>query len=190
MDPATQERQLLQAGVPLQNIHRDVGISGSTGTMSRAAWRALDERLLAGDLLVVVAIDRIGRNYLDTAGAIRDLRRREVRLRSLSATEQSWTQYLDPGEAADPVKVLVGNVLVEVFSWQAGQELENIKRRTRAGMARAVAEGKGIGRPSSVTPERLALARRLRSEGMSHKAIADVLDVSRSTIQNWLKETA
>ena len=32
MDPASQELQLLRAGVPLNNIHRDVGVSGSTGT--------------------------------------------------------------------------------------------------------------------------------------------------------------
>ena len=44
-DPAAQAHQLHQDGVPEANIHRDVGISGGTGTNSRAGWRALDAKL-------------------------------------------------------------------------------------------------------------------------------------------------
>ena len=73
-DPAAQAHQLHQDGVPEANIHRDVGISGGTGTNSRAGWRALDAKLAAGDTLVVVAIDRIGRRWMDTVNAVRDLR--------------------------------------------------------------------------------------------------------------------
>ena len=47
MDPASQELQIRRAGVPLANIHRDVGVSGSIGTKgagagtgSTAAWPA------------------------------------------------------------------------------------------------------------------------------------------------------
>jgi DNA invertase Pin-like site-specific DNA recombinase len=61
MDPASQELQLRRAGVPLANIHRDVGISGTTGTQGRQGWHQLDGRLAGGDTLLVVAIDRIGR---------------------------------------------------------------------------------------------------------------------------------
>ena len=38
-DPEAQVHQLRQDGVPEANIHRDVGISGGTGTNSRAGWR-------------------------------------------------------------------------------------------------------------------------------------------------------
>ena len=62
-DPEAQAHQLHQDGVSEANIHRDVGISGGTGTNSRAGWRTLNTRLAAGDTLVVVAIDRIGRRW-------------------------------------------------------------------------------------------------------------------------------
>ena len=78
-DPAAQALQLHQDGVTEDNIHRNVGISGGTGTNSRAGWRALDAKLAAGDTLVVVAIDRIGRRWMDTVNAVRDLRTREVK---------------------------------------------------------------------------------------------------------------
>ena len=46
MDPASQELQLRRAGVPLANIHRDVGVSG---TQERKAWDRLNGRLVGGD---------------------------------------------------------------------------------------------------------------------------------------------
>ena len=72
--------------------------SGGTGTNSRAGWRALNARLVFGDILVVVAIDRIGRRWMDTVNAVRDLRAREVRIRSLAQSEATWVTYL----AAEP----------------------------------------------------------------------------------------
>ena len=75
-----------------------MGVSGGTGTNSRAGWRALNARLVSGDTLVVVAIDRIGRRWMDTVNAVRDLRTREVRIRSLAQTEATWVTYV----AAEP----------------------------------------------------------------------------------------
>ena len=63
----TQVLQLRDAGVPRDLIYRDVGISGAIGTNSRKAWRALNSRVGPGDVLVVAAVDRIGRRWMDTA---------------------------------------------------------------------------------------------------------------------------
>ena len=69
-DPAAQAHQLQQDGVPEANIHRDVGISGGTGTNSHAGWRALDSKLVSGDTLVAVAIYGLefGQNRLVSKG--------------------------------------------------------------------------------------------------------------------------
>ena len=77
-DPEAQTHQLREEGVPEDYIYRDVGISGGTGTNSRAGWRALNAQLDSGDILVV-DIDRIGRRWMDTVNTVRDLRTREVR---------------------------------------------------------------------------------------------------------------
>ena len=92
MDPASQELQLRRAGVPLSNIHRDVGVSGTTGTQERQGWHHLAGRLAGGDTLVVVAIDRIGRTWQDTVRSICELRDRGVKVRSLSEAEAQWTR--------------------------------------------------------------------------------------------------
>ena len=70
MDPASQVLQIQRAGVPKNNIFRDVGISGATGTQERKAYHQLNGRLAGGDTLVVVAIDRIDRRWPDTIRAI------------------------------------------------------------------------------------------------------------------------
>ena len=91
MDPASQELQLQRAGVPRDNIYRDVGVSGSTGTLQRQGWHRLNGRLAGGDTLVVVAI---GRRWPDTIRSICDLRDRRVKIRSLAEAEAQWTRYL------------------------------------------------------------------------------------------------
>ena len=73
MNPDTQRRDLTQAGVPERNIHADIDVSGSAGVATRNGWRSVDSRLKHGDVLVVAALDRIGRRSLDVMGKIYDL---------------------------------------------------------------------------------------------------------------------
>ena len=185
-DPEAQAHQLLQEGVPEANIYRDVGVSGGTGTNSRASWRALNARLVSGDVLVVVAIDRIGRRWMDTVNAVRDLRTREVRIRSLAQSEATWVTYL----AAEPdtAEAVIGDILTTFMAWAAEQELQAVSRRTRAGLERARAEGKTLGPPSRVDDGQVEAMARLRREGQSFRSIGRVFGVSRTTVQRRLQE--
>ena len=185
-DPAAQAHQLRQDGVPEANIHRDVGISGGTGTNSRAGWRALDAKLAAGDTLVVVAIDRIGRRWMDTVNAARDLRTRGVKIKSLSAAETSWASCL----AADPgtPEAFLADTLLSFMAWASEQELEATRRRTVVGLDKARVEGRILGPPRKLDPEQVETARRLRREKVSLREIGRQFRVSASTVDCYLKE--
>ena len=185
-DPEAQAHQLRQEGVPEANIFRDVGVSGGTGTNSRAGWRALNARLVSGDILVVVAIDRIGRRWMDTVNAVRDLRAREVRIRSLAQSEATWVTYL----AAEPdtAEAVIGDILTTFMAWAAEQELQAVSRRTRAGLERARAEGKTLGPPPRVDDDQVEAMSRLRREGQSFRSIGRIFGVSRTTAQRRLQE--
>ena len=185
-DPEAQAHQLRQDGVPEANIHRDVGISGGTGTNSRAGWRALDAKLAAGDTLVVVAIDRIGRRWMDTVNAVRDLRTREVKIRSLAQSEATWVTYLDA--EPDTAEAVIGDILTTFMAWAAEQELQAVSRRTRAGLQQARAEGKTLGPPRIVDDGQVEAMARLRREGHSFRSIGRVFGVSRTTVQRRLQE--
>ena len=185
MDPASQELQLRRAGVPLNNIHRDVGVSGSIGTNQRQGWHALDGRLAGGDTLVVVAIDRIGRTWQDTVRSICELRDRGVKIRSLSETEAQWTRYLEADEGSS--EAFFGQVLVMFAAWVADQELESIKRRTREGLERARQQGKTLGPPRKIGPGQMAAIRRMREGGASLRRIAGDFECSPSTVLRTLR---
>ena len=185
-DPEAQAHQLRQEGVPEANIYRDVGVSGGTGTNSRAGWRALDARLVSGDILVVVAIDRIGRRWMDTVNAVRDLRAREVRIRSLAQSEATWVTYL--ASEPDTAEAVIGDILTTFMAWAAEQELQAVSRRTRAGLERARAEGKTLGPPPRVDDDQVEAMARLRGEGQSFRSIGRIFGVSRTTVQRRLQE--
>ena len=155
-------------------MFRDVGVSGSTGTASRRGWRALDERLVQGDVLIVAALDRIGRRWVETTTALGELRRRGVMVRSLSPSEE-WAVSL----AADPEtpQGFVANILVQALTWAAQQEAQVISQRTRAGLDRARAEGKRLGRPPTCTEDQIAAMKALRAQGQSQRSIARQFNV-------------
>ena len=70
MDPETQRRALIAAGVPDRHVYDDIEVSGIAGMASRNGWRVLDSKLGRGDTLVVAALDRVGRRSIDVMGVI------------------------------------------------------------------------------------------------------------------------
>ena len=185
MDPASQELQLRRAGVPLANIHRDVGVSGTIGTQVREGWHQLDGRLAGGDTLVVVAIDHIGRTWQDIVRSICELRNRGVKIRSLAEAEAQWTRYLEADEGSP--EAFFGQVLVMFAAWVADQELQSVKRRTREGLERARAQGKVLGPPRKFRPNQVETMGRMRDGGASLRRIADDFDCSASTVLRALQ---
>ena len=185
MDPTSQELQLRRADIPLNNIHRDVGVSGSTGTRERRAWHQLNARLSGGDTLVVVAIDRIGRTWQDTVRSICELRDRGVKIRSLAEAEAQWTRYLE-AEPGSP-EAFFGQVLTMFAAWVADQELASIKRRTREGLERARQQGKTLGPPRKFQPGQVEAMRRMRDGGASLRRIAADFECSASTVKRTLQ---
>ena len=150
MDPFSQELRLREAGVQRDNVYRDIGVSGATGTDQRNGWRCLDGRLSGGDTLVVVRIDRIGRRWLDTLQCIISLRDRGVKIRSLDEPE-GWTQFLEL-EPDDPM-AFVGHQMVSMAGWVADQDREMGRRGTKEGLAAERARGKTLGRRRSLTDD-------------------------------------
>ena len=149
------------------------------------AWRDLNSRLGPGYVLVVAAVDRIGRRWMDTVSTLRDLRGRQVRVRSLAPSEQQWTRYFDAGP--DSPEAVIGDVQASFFTWAAQQELESIRRRTKAGLDKARSNGKTLGTPRKMTDLKVEMARSFRRDGLSFKQIETALGVSRTTVGQGLE---
>ena len=184
MHPETQLQALAGAGVELDNIVSDVGISGSVPVPATApGGPALDARLLRGDTLTVAALDRISRNRVELVAVVESLRRRGVGIASLAPSE-SWLHPL--GAHPAEVEQMMGEIILRVMAWAAQAELESIKRRIDAGVRRAAEEGRFAGRPRALTPDQTAAIRLLRRNGQSQSAVARTFGVSRQTV--WRAE--
>ena len=181
MNPETQRRGLLEAGVPDRNIHARIDVSGVAGVATRNACRSVDAKLEHGDILVVVALDRIGRRSLDVMGKIYDLVNRGVRLRSL-ADNEAWAKGLD----ADPAGMewMTAMLIAQVCSFSAQLERQAIARRTRAGLARARAEGKRLGRPVSLDDDQMRAIHQDLAEDMTVLAISGKYGIPRTTLRD------
>ncbi len=136
--------------------------------LNRPAWKACRQVLRAGDVLVVVRLDRLGRSLVDLIETIRALGEEKVEFRSLS-------ENIDTSTPA-------GALFYQIAGAFAEYERSLIQVRTREGLEAARARGARIGRPKALTIEQEATARRLRSSGEPVAAIARVLGVSRRTI--------
>lgn len=163
-DPALQHDALAAAGCA--RVWTDVA---SGGKDDRPELADLLERLLPGDTLVVWRLDRLGRSLPHLLATITDLEGRGVGFRSV-------TESIDTTTAT-------GRLVFAIFGALAEFERQLIRDRTLAGLASARARGRVGGRPSVMTPARVAAARALLSQpGASVASVARDLGVSRPTI--------
>lgn len=139
-------------------------------------WACLDY-LRAGDVLVVAALDRLGRSLDDLLAIVGGLRKRGIGFRSLHEAIDTTT----PG----------GRLVFHVFAALAEFIRELIVEGTREGLAAAKARGQRLGRPPALTPEQVRHARSLLADpDNSIASIARLLGVSRATIHAHVPELA
>ena len=166
----TQLGEIAAAGFTIEP-HRVVTetVSGSVATARRRGFTRLLDRLEAGDVLVVTKLDRLGRNATDVGATVAKLAGMGVRVHCLA---------LGGVDLASST----GKLTMGVIDAVAEFERDLLVERTRAGLSRAKAEGKRLGRPASLTPEqRKEVARRL-GEGATVSALAREFGTSRQTI--------
>lgn len=161
-------------GVEPERIYRDK-LTGTSTREQRPGLAALLDYAREGDTIVVVGIDRLGRNAAEVMLTIRDLSQRGIVLRSLR-------EGIDTGNAT-------GRMVAGVLASLAELELELGRERRSAAREARRARGQSIGRPKALDESQSALARRMHSTGESATTIANTLGVSRATVYRVLAET-
>jgi DNA invertase Pin-like site-specific DNA recombinase len=166
---------LAAAGVDGARVYSDK-LSGTSTREQRPGLAALLDYAREGDAIVVVGIDRLGRNAAEVMTTIRDLGERGIVLRSLR-------EGIDTSNAA-------GRMVAGVLASLAELELELGKERRTASRDARRARGQSIGRPKALDDSKMALARRMHTSGESAGTIATALGVSRATVYRVLAEAA
>ncbi len=132
-------------GVAAAHIYMD---KQSGKDFDRPQYKRLVRRLRPGDLLYVQSIDRLGRNYQEIQTQWRILTK-ELGV-DLCVLDMP---LLDTRNGKDLMGTFIADLVLQILSFVAQNERENIRQRQAAGIAAAKARGVRFGRPPRPLPE-------------------------------------
>jgi putative DNA-invertase from lambdoid prophage Rac len=176
----TTEQQMAQIASAGHTVEQDRvfiehGISGKVPALQREQFQRLNDRLNAGDTLIVAKLDRLGRDIVDVVTTVRTLTDRGVTLAILGLGT------LDNSAQSN----LTLNMLAAISEF----ERQIISERTKAKLQQMKADGVKLGRPVMVDDAELkAKAQELFKSGSSWRGTAKALGISLSTLQRMMKK--
>ena len=151
----------------------------------RPGYRSLVERLQPGDVLVVKSIDRLGRNYDEILGQWRLLtKQRSIDIVVLDMPLLDTRSTSGHGVTGK----LIADIVLELLSYVAHVERDNIRQRQAEGIAAARARGVKLGRPLAVPEEFDAVHRMWEDGSLNSRQAAESLGVSHTTFLKWVKQ--
>ncbi|MCO4875775.1 recombinase family protein [Paraburkholderia caribensis] len=145
-------------------------ISGSVAALQRPGFESLLKRMEEGDVLIVTKLDRLGRDAMDVGSTIDLLAKTGIKVVCIQLGGMDLTSA-------------AGKLQMQVLTAVAEFERNLLIERTQAGLARAKAEGKAMGRPSALKESEQAEVLRRLAAGESVSQLARDYDTSRTTIQ-------
>ena len=143
-----EDRQMIamsEQGVPPSRIFID---KQSGKDFERPAYKLLLKNLSQGDLLHIKSIDRLGRNYDEIQKQWRILTKE--RCVDIAVIDMP---LLDTRQGKDLLGTLIADIVLNLLSFVAQSERENIRQRQAEGITAAKARGIRFGRPIKKSPE-------------------------------------
>jgi DNA invertase Pin-like site-specific DNA recombinase len=149
-------------------------VSGSVEAMKREKFKMLiDHQMESGDMLVVLKLDRLGRDNIDVQNTINLLTDKGIKVVCLDLPVSD----LSSAE---------GKLMLQMFSAFAEFERNRIRERTKEGLERAKAQGKKLGRPKAHATTDSVQSK--RAEGSSQSKTAEALNLGIATVKrHWNK---
>lgn len=161
------QKRAIEARYSVSKWFREDGISGTVPAALRPAMSQLLAYVREGDTVIVTAIDRLGRNTIDVLTTVETLNAKGVSLVSLR----------EGFDLATPV----GKAMLAMLAAMAELERDNIKARQMAGIERARAEGKNLGREKVIDDATVAQWR--HDNSASIKATAEQFGISTASVK-------
>lgn len=170
-----QRIEIKAKGYAVDYWYAEEGVSGSVPAKQRPEFASMMSNLVEGDILVVVSVDRLGRNAEDILNTVNTLEGMKV---NVVITSLGTTDITSP----------IGKAIVGILSALAEMEKSENKLRVKRGLIRVKAEGRILGPKLKIAPDTL----RELCEARKNKVTLDVLSaqygLNRDTIsQNVIK---
>jgi DNA invertase Pin-like site-specific DNA recombinase len=164
-----QRLELESTGFKIDYWFSDTGVSGKTCASQRPEFAKLLDKIRDGETLVVSKLDRLGRDAVDVLQTIRLLGSRGIQVIVLQLGKVDLAS-------------VAGKLLLTMLVAVAEMERDLLVERTQAGLERAKAQGKTLGRPSKTNDQQRQEIRSLLMAGASVSAVARQFNVSRANI--------
>jgi len=176
-----QKDAMCQAGVPEKNIYTD---RQSGKDFERPRYKALVKKLREGDLLYILSIDRLGRNYQEIQDQWRILTKdKRVDICVIDMP------LLDTRQGKDLMGTFIADLVLQILSFVAQSERENIRKRQQEGIAAAKSRGVVFGRPSLCIPKGFEkTVVKWENKNIEFYDMLKVLDMSESTFYRRLRD--
>lgn len=179
-----EERQIIalkKAGVTDKKMYIDK-MSGKN--FNRPQYKKLISKLKKGDLLFVLSIDRLGRNYEEIQEQWRVLTKdKGVDICVIDMP------LLDTRRDKDLIGTFIADIVLQLLSFVAQNERENIKIRQRQGIDAARARGVKFGRPEKKLPDNfISLVDSWRKNEIELSTVLKICGISQSAFFRRLRE--
>lgn len=179
-----EERQidaLKKAGVNIYNIFID---KQSGKDFHRTGYERMVSMLKKGDLLYILSIDRLGRNYAEIQKQWRILtKEKEVDICVLDML------LLDTRNGKDLMGTFIADLVLQILSFAAENERENIKKRQKQGITAAKKRGIRFGRPETEIPDDFEdIIKAWENKCINFNQVLSKCNMSKSTFYRKLRE--
>ena len=179
-----EDRQMIEmqrAGIPDSHIYID---KQSGKNFERPSYKRLIRRLGEGDLLYIMSIDRLGRNYEE----IQDQWRIITKEKGVDIVVMDMP-LLDTRQGKDLMGTFIADLVLQILSFVAQSEREKIKERQEQGIAAAKARGVRFGRPEKELPDNFnQLVRAWEKKQLLLPELLHECDMSEATFYRRLRE--
>ncbi|ARW11940.1 MULTISPECIES: recombinase family protein [Acetobacter] len=149
--------------------HRIYCEKASGADASRIELHKLLSRLKEGQIVVVTRLDRLARSTFDLFSIVKVITEKNSQFYSIS---EPWTD----------TSTSTGRLMLAVLGGLADVERDLIRNRTSEGRARAIAQGKKMGRPSKITSAQRKEIIQYRKNGKTLDEIAKYFGISSTTV--------
>ena len=169
-----QKIELKKAGVAESDIYMD---KQSGKDFHRPSYEKMVSELSKGDLLYILSIDRLGRNYEEIQNQWRIL------------TKKIGIDICVLDMPLLDTRTFIADLVLQILSFVAQSERENIKKRQEQGIAAAKKRGVQFGRPEKKVPNDFEkLVKSWEQKKLSLEEVLDQCDMSESTFYRRLRE--
>ena len=152
---------------------------------NRPQYQKLLQKLKRGDILVVQSIDRLGRSYEEVLNQWRIITKEKQA--DIVVLDMPLLDTRQTGK--DLTGTFVADLVLQILSYVAQTERENIRQRQQEGIAAARQRGVRFGRPRKPVPERFPwLIEQWKQGQISSRQAARELQIAQDTFLRWARE--